>query len=742
MRPDRLRPMGVPNRQDLMRRGGPPPAQMGRANLQWNGPESPATAEGYVGQGHDPQGGVDCEVCHSGTHDLEVCPRFLDRSIPDRKLLLFSLNRCFNCLGAGHRGRHCGSDRCVHCGYSHHRLLCSRAPGNSMGEPERDRLYVAMEPEGFQDEEVIPGDDELAETAEHPGDDFVGWMVLEQTAPEGVQTLTVSSDGTQKGGHISLRFVVVIVRNPRNGKWSKVAGLLDDGSNVSLMSEKLKNSLGFSGDVKPISIGGLGGRTVSHESCHTWAVLEHTNQKIKINAQFKCIPHPVGTLAMTDWAKIKKDWPHMSTVPFHNLPSDPAVHLLIGNDLNFLHRSLKEIHPPKGVPGPSARLTPMGWTATGRTCPSGAPGEGKLETHVATTIKLATVLNYEDRKALKMLEEGTKQLPDGSYEAPVIWRGAERPGYNAVEAMKDWLKQYAKLKHKPQAHEQLSNIISGWLSKGYIREVPRDEVRPAACFHLVHFPVIREDNKTTKIRPVMNGKAAFNGQASLNDCLLAGPRVMNDLAQVLWHFRRFQVALGADIKEMFLRIRMPPEDCPFHRFFFTLFKQPTVSEFEALVHQFGSKSSPLVSIFTVKRHAIKKEPEVPIASNIVLKHSIVDDLLKSFRLDPEAVQAILQLVKLFQSCNMEIHKWVCNRPEVLRAAGVTGSTAPKVIGEPTEEGHGRALGLVWERGDLLSFANGGKPDIWTRRTALGVCNSLFDPHGYLLPLQNDWEDAI
>ena len=149
------------------------------------------------------------------------------------------------------------------------------------------------------------------------------------------------------------------------------------GSNVSLMSEKLRSMLQFTGDTKSISIGGIGGRTVSHESCHTWAVLEHTNQKIKINAQFKTIPNPVGNLAMTDWSSIKKDWPHLSTVPFHGLPPDPAVHLLIGNDLNFLHRSLKEVHPPKGVPGPSARLTPMGWTATGRTAPGANPCLGR-----------------------------------------------------------------------------------------------------------------------------------------------------------------------------------------------------------------------------------------------------------------------------------------------------------------------------------------------------------------------------
>ena len=195
--------------------------------MQWVEQDQAPEGEGYVGRNEESPAGADCDVCHSGTHGIDECPRFLDRSIPDRKLLLFSLNRCFNCLGAGHRGRHCTSNRCSLCGYSHHQLLCSRQQGGA-AEPERDRLYVAMEPEIYHQEELIPADDELAETAEHPGDDFVGWALLEEGLEPGVQTLTVSNE-PGKGGHISLRFVVVVVRNPRNGKWSKVAGLLDDG---------------------------------------------------------------------------------------------------------------------------------------------------------------------------------------------------------------------------------------------------------------------------------------------------------------------------------------------------------------------------------------------------------------------------------------------------------------------------------------------------------------------------------
>ena len=85
---------------------------------------------------------------------------------------------------------------------------------------------------------------------------------------------------------------------------------------------------------------------------------------------------------------------------------------------------------------------------------------------------------------------------------------------------------------------------------------------------------------------------------------------------------------------------------------------------------------------------------------------------------------------------MTVHKWATNDERILPANA--GGQIIKTFGDPEEtpEGQGRALGLVWRLGDELGFEvpmfqNQGL----TKRRALSLNNSRFDPHGYLLPFK-------
>ena len=204
---------------------------------------------------------------------------------------------------------------------------------------------------------------------------------------------------------------------------------------------------------------------------------------------------------------------------------------------------------------------------------------------------------------------------------------AARPSLNIAAALSDWLRSRRRLLGQPEIYDKYHAVINQWLQKGYVRVVPVTEDRPPHCYHLTHFAVIREDHASTKVRVVMNAKANVGGQISLNDCVLAGPKLINDLVEVLWHFRKFQYALSGDVQEMFLRIRMDPKDEAYHRFFYTPPGEDQVLELEALVHLFGNRGSPAVAIFTVKYHAWQNRLKYPLGSQMVLMHSIVDDCM-------------------------------------------------------------------------------------------------------------------
>ena len=82
-------------------------------------------------------------------------------------------------------------------------------------------------------------------------------------------------------------------------------------------------------------------------------------------------------------------------------------------------------------------------------------------------------------------------------------------------------------------------------------------VRPK--WFLPHFPVIHEDKTITKFRSVFDSAAKFKGH-SLNDMMHAGPKLQNDLVDILIHFRSEPVALVGDICEMFLQVGLAAKD--------------------------------------------------------------------------------------------------------------------------------------------------------------------------------------
>ena len=681
--------------------------------------------------------GPECVLCtgNDKAHNLDKCPTFKQKAVHDRKALTFQLRRCFICLQSGHRASQCNGKKC-HCNQRHHPLLCTR---------EQQALHVQEQPPGLQD--LIPAENDLAATAgyvaklhyvsHHPTYQPPPEIIAQQHWEEKSFILKVLEGETSQKA-ISLRYVALVIRNPQNNRWTRTVALLDDGANISLISERLMDKLGIQAERKPIHIGGIGGRSVTHNSGAAHVALEHLNGRIRYNVRMSSLPDPVGGLTMTDWASLSQQWEHLRDIPFHPLPADPTVQLLIGNDLNFLHRSLHEVHARHNREAPIARLTTFGWTATGPY----SPPLNIVQVHTSCRTALThiemdgpLIVNSDDRSALKLLATTVAQLESGHYQAPVLWRGLARPPYNAMHALRDWWRTWQSLKTKPDIYQRYDEVVQGWISKRYVRQVPMHEQRPLQCYHLPHFPVVREDHLSTKIRIVMNAKASFLGQPSLNDCVLPGPAIMNDLADVLFNFRRFRYGVSGDIQEMFLRICMMPEDRPFHRFYYSPLGSDIIHEFEALVHQFGNRGSPFIAMYVVLNHAWLHREEYPLAYRIVKDYSIVDDCMTSLPYLADAINAVHQLVGLFQLCNMNIHKWAVSDPQILQDGVITQTTEPKYFTEHTENAT-TTLGLVWHTDDTLGFQVPKNPvDTFTKRSALSLNNTLFDPHGLLLPFR-------
>ena len=109
--------------------------------------------------------------------------------------------------------------------------------------------------------------------------------------------------------------------------------------------------------------------------------------------------------------------------------------------------------------------------------------------------------------------------------------------------------------------------------------------------------------KQGKIRVVFDTASLHDG-VSLNNQLLQGRDLTNNLLCILLRFREYPVALVADIEGMFNQVKVPPEDSDALRFLWWEDSDlERLSEFEMTTHIFGDTDSPSCANFCLKKAA-------------------------------------------------------------------------------------------------------------------------------------------
>ena len=511
----------------------------------------------------------------NGPHGIWNCKTFQDLRESDRWEKAKELKLCFRCLGHDHvggsckRSRVCGIQGCTR---THHRLLHTK--------PESNQNQTVRS-------ENVPRNRDTAQSL----------------ITEGESTLTSHFAPSVTG----LRTVPVIVSS--DTKKIKINALLDDGSTKSYINSDIAAELGIQTVTQKVKVNVLNGNTETFETMPVSVKLESLNGQCQVDMSVFTADKVTGNLKAVIWSDYKKKWDHLKQIQFPKLSSRPVIDLLIGTDYSDLHYSLRDI---KGQPGePIARLTPLGWTCIGS--PEDSHIEGQ-ETHFSTffsqdreqmnevndTLRSfweieasgtvsSPIMSKDDRSVLQKTEESLT-YSHGRFSVAIPWKeSAPKLHDNYQMAVKRLENTEKRLRKNPEVAEMYEQTIEKYVEKGYVQKVT--ESSPETKWFLPHFPVIRPERDTTKVRIVFDASAKQDG-ISLNDTMYQGPKLQNDLFDVLLRFRKHPVALVFDIEEMYLQINLKENHKLFHRFLWRTDnrQESDIYEFNRLV--FGANCSP------------------------------------------------------------------------------------------------------------------------------------------------------
>ena len=220
--------------------------------------------------------------------------------------------------------------------------------------------------------------------------------------------------------------------------------------------------------------------------------------------------------------------------------------------------------------------------------------------------------------------DASVRMVDGRYEVKLPWKdAASNLMDNRVSAEARLAGLSRKLAKDPGLEERYNGAFKDMEQAGVITEVPPEVLdSPHPTFYLPHIPVVKESSSTTKVRPVFDASASGPNGLALNDRLEVGPCLLPNLVEVLLRFRRWPVAVTADVTKAFLQIRLSREDQDSHRFLWACGDRTRVMRSQRVI--FGVNSSPFLLNATI-RHHLSRYPDSPVISEL-RENFYVDDL--------------------------------------------------------------------------------------------------------------------
>ncbi|XP_008484679.1 uncharacterized protein LOC103521349, partial [Diaphorina citri] len=668
---------------------------------------------------------VSCPVCQkSDRHPVYKCEKFLNMSVTNRHDCVAQKRLCFSCLSTYHSLKQCTSKgNCFKCGGKHHTLLhFERSSGVAMG---RDNFSKSS----------TSGVGKQTPTGQ-----------VSDSGPSGVTHAMCSSSA--KTNSSVLLSTVKVVSADYKGSAHELRLLLDTGSESNFLTESAVRKLGLNVTKVPSSVQGICGVS--------------SPVKGKVDYQFKSrfdenVKFSVSALVVS---KISDN------LPVQPLNTECLSHLknvlLSDNEFNvskpvdgilgaYMFSILLESGKIVGCQNcPVAVNTLLGYTVMGGKSSDqnvensffcgllNNPLENSLEFSMKKFMEIEdvpmnTVSKPEDTVCESLFRQTFKH-ESGKFQVSLPFKEApeECLGESYHIAQKRFINLERKLLNSEDAtlHSQYCEVMKEFLSSGYMSLVNNDISREG--YYIPQHVVVRKDHASFKLRPVFDASCATSSGKSLNDILYTGPKLYNDLFNILLSFRLFPYALTTDIRKMYLQILVSEDQRKYQKVLCRFSPQEELQTYTLNTVTFGLACSPYLALRCVKELANMERDNYPLASERVQVDSYMDDICSSVSSESEACELQSQLVAMFKTGGFQLSKWASNSSTLLSRIPDEDKLESCLKWDDSSL---KVLGLMWHPvTDSFSFEVNIKTTVCTKRNVLKLTASIFDVLGLIAPV--------
>ncbi|XP_062703843.1 uncharacterized protein LOC134286271 [Aedes albopictus] len=699
-----------------------------------------------------------CTVCNGGPHSVEQCSSFGRMKIVDRKVLARKLGLCLNCLRSGHFVADCSRSSCGKCGQRHHHLLHPYSnpvgQGQNVNQPSSQRHTKGPQAANSQslqsNQAQNRNNSQHSQTTPTPSTSSQNACLPPPTNPSTVHH-TATPSKTHHHSNTALLSTAIVKLGDHHGNTVLARALLDNGSQVCLMTENLAQRLSFRRIRENMPVNGVGGSCSVAKQAVLAIVLSCNSSYVTGEVKFLVLPKI--TTSLPQQYIDTSSWNLPSGVcladPGFNEPG--SIDVILGVAVFYELLLCEQLKLSRS--GPILHNTELGWIVAGELPEAAIVSYSAVTSCSVTTTEVfeeltkfweleacntKSCLSIEESACETIFEETTTRDLDGKFrvQLPKKKHMLDKLGSSKAIARKRYLSMEKRLDANPELKTMYTAFMHEYLQMGHMKEIKAEEEESGLEYYIPHHAVLKPDSTTTKLRVVFDASCPTDTGVSLNDVLMVGPVVQDDLRSILLRFRLFRYAVIGDAEKMYRMVWQQASDQLLHKIFWRDSSEEPLRTYKLTTVTYGTSSAPYLATRCLNQCAEEGAERYPVAAAIVKKTFYVDDMLAGFHTVEEGKLVCKDVRELLQGSGFNLRKWNSNDPEILSEIPSQLRDDREVL-DLDEKATVKTLGLTWEPAtDTLRI----KVPSWkpegpvTHRIVLSEIARLFDPYGLVGPV--------
>lgn len=202
--------------------------------------------------------------------------------------------------------------------------------------------------------------------------------------------------------------------------------------------------------------------------------------------------------------------------------------------------------------------------------------------------------------------------------------------------------------------------------------------------------------QSNKIRVVFDASSKSSMSVFLNDVLMVGLTIQQNLISIMLRFRTFKFVLAADIVKMYRQVKVHASQTRLQRILWRSDSSLNVQTYKLITVTYGTSSASFLTTRYLKYLAEKHANKYPRGSMCVQRDFYVDDLLTGADMFDEAIALRDETINLLQLGAFELSTWASNCPELLTNINNQTSTIVTI----NTDAISLILGIQWNQSQV------------------------------------------